>query len=119
MGDRHMFGATVPPVFTEIGAMMPPSSWRIARRCAPTSIRELLASSPISERAPGLAAGLDRTLARGGFLLGERFGLADASSTTCSGSPGTRRASSDPRAFPGVQRWLAAIDAMGQASARR
>ncbi len=115
--DRHMFGATVPPVFTEIGAMMPPQLMEDRKKMRPDlDPGALLALVPdLRNELRVFVAGLDRTLARGGFLLGDRFGLADASVyhvlwfARNAPSVGAILAR-----FPGVQRWLAAIDAMGQ-----
>ena len=81
----------------------PSSSWRIARRCAPTSIRE---RSSRSSRISGTSSGSSRPGSnarsrRGGFSSVTASGSPMRQSTTCSGSPGTRRASGDPaRVFP-------------------
>ncbi len=115
--DRHMFATTVPQVFTELGAMLPPALMEDRKKMRPDlDPAALLALVPdFRNELRVFAAGLDRTLARGAFLLGDRFGLADASvyhvlwfvrNAPSAGAILAR--------FPGLQRWLGVIDAMGQ-----
>lgn len=115
--DRHMFGATVPQVFTALGAMLPPELMADRKKMRPDlDPAELAGMVPdLKNELRVWLAGLDRTLARGGFLLGDRFSVADASVfhvlwfVRNTPDAGTMLAD-----VPGVQRWLAAIDAMGQ-----
>jgi glutathione S-transferase len=115
--DRHMFAATVPQVFTALGAMLPPELLADRQKMRPDlDVTVLAAAVPDSKNELRVwAASLDRTLARGGFLLGDRFSVADAAAYHCLWFV---RNAPDAGAilgrFPGVQRWLGAIDAMGQ-----
>jgi glutathione S-transferase len=115
--DRHMFAAAVPQVFTALGPMLPPQLLEDRKKMRPDLDPAVLAAM-VPDLASELrvwAAGLDRTLTRGGFLLGERFSVADAAvyhvlwfarnAPAVAGILGR---------FAGVQRWLGAIDAMGQ-----
>ncbi len=115
--DRHMFGIAVPQVFTELGTMLPPQLLDDRKKMRPDLDPVALAAlvPDFRNELRVFAAGLDRTLARGGFLLGEHFGLADASVHHVLWF--VRNAPSAGALlmqFPGVQRWLAAIDAIGQ-----
>ncbi len=115
--DRHMFATTVAQVFTELGAMMPPELMDDRKKMRPDlDPVALLALVPdFRNELRVFAAGLDRTLAHGAFLLGERFGLADASVYHVlwfvRNAP---TAGAILAQFPGVQRWMRVIDAMGQ-----
>ncbi len=115
--DRHMFAATVPQVFTELGAMLPPQLLEDRRKMRPDlDPAALLGAVPdLRNELRVWLAGLDRTLARGGFVLGDRFGLADASVYHVlwfvRNAPSAGAILSH---FPGVQRWLGVVDAMGQ-----
>lgn len=114
--DRHMFATTVPQVFTELGAMLPPQLLEDRRKMRPDlDPAALLGLVPdFRNELRVFAAGLERTLARGGFLLGDRFGLADASVHHVLWFVRNAPAAGAILAqFPGVQRWMAGIDAMG------
>jgi glutathione S-transferase len=115
--DRHMFAAAVPQVFTALGAMLPPQLMEDRKKMRPDlDPAVLLAMVPdLKNELRVFAAGLDRTLAQGGFLLGKSFSVADAAvyhvlwfvrNAPDAGAILAR--------FPGVQRWLGVIDGMGQ-----
>ena len=112
-----MFAATVPQVFTALGAMLPRELMEDRKKMRPDlDPAVLLAAVPdLKNELRAWAAALDRTLKRGGFLLGERFSLADAAvyhvlwfvrNAPDAGAILSR--------FAGVQRWLGTVDAMGQ-----
>jgi len=115
--DRHMFGVTVPIVFTQLGAMMPPQLMEDRKKMRPD-----LDPAVLSAMVPDLknelrvfAASLDRTLSQGGFLLGKSFSVADASVYhTLWFVRNAPDAGAILAQFPGVQRWLGVIDGMGQ-----
>ncbi len=115
--DRHMFAATVPQVFTALGAMLPPQLMADRKKMRPDLDPAALAAlvPDLKNELRVYAAGLDRTLAAGGFLLGKTFSVADASVYHVLWFV---RNAPDAGAilaqFPGVQRWLAAIDGLGQ-----
>jgi glutathione S-transferase len=115
--DRHMFGATVPQVFTALGAMLPPELMADRKKMRPDLDPAALAGMvpDLKNELRVWLAGLDRTLARGGFLLGDRFSVADASVFHVlwfvRNTPDATAMLAD---VPGVQRWLAVIDGMGQ-----
>ncbi len=115
--DRHMFQAAVPQVFTALGAMLPPELMADRKKMRPDLDPSVLAAMvpDLKNELRVWIQGLDRTLARGGFLLGDTFSGADASAYHVLWFA---RNAPDVGAmlgqFPGVQRWLAAIDAMGQ-----
>jgi hypothetical protein len=107
----------VPQVFTALGAMLPPELMADRKKMRPDLDPVVLAAMvpDLKNELRVWAQGLDRTLARGGFLLGDTFSGADASVYHVLWFV---RNAPDAGAilaqFPGVQRWLAAIDAMGQ-----
>jgi glutathione S-transferase len=115
--DRHMFGTTVPQVFTALGAMMPPQLMADRKKMRPDlDPAVLMALVPdFRNELRAWGAALDRTLAQGGFLLGPTFSVADAAVYHVlwfvRNAPD---AGAILAAFPGVQRWLAEIDGMGQ-----
>ena len=115
--DRHMFAATVPQVFTALGAMLPPELMADRKKMRPDLDPAVLAAMvpDLKNELRVFAAGLDRTLGQGGFLLGPAFSVADAAvyhvlwfvrNAPDAGAILAR--------FPGVQRWLGVIDGMGQ-----
>ncbi len=115
--DRHMFGATVPQVFTALGAMLPPALLEDRKKMRPDlDPAVLLAAVPdLRNELRAWATDLDRTLAQGGFLLGKSFSIADAAVYHVLWF--VRRvpaAAAILEPLAGVQRWLAAIDGMGQ-----
>jgi glutathione S-transferase len=115
--DRHMFSVTVPQVFTELSAMLPPPLLEDRKKMRPDlDPAVLLALVPdLRNELRVFAAGLDRTLARSAFLLGERFSLADAAVYHVLWFVRNAPAAGAILApFSGLQRWLGAIDAMGQ-----
>lgn len=115
--DRHMFATTVPQVFTALGAMLPPQLMEDRKKMRPDLDPAVLAAMvpDLKNELRVFVAGLEPTLARGGFLLGESFGSADASVYHVLWFVrNTPDAAAMLAQFPGVQRWLAAIDAMGQ-----
>ena len=115
--DRHMFTVAVPLVFTALGPMLPPELLADRRKMRPDiDFTQLGALVPdLRNELRAWATQLERTLARGGFLTGERFSVADAAVyhvlwfTRNAPEPGAILGR-----FPGLQRWLGAIDAMGQ-----
>jgi glutathione S-transferase len=115
--DRHMFAVAVPQVFTALGPMLPPQLLEDRRKMRPDlDLASLAAAVPdLRNELRAWAAQLDRTLARGGFLLGDRFSIADAAVyhvlwfARNAPEPGAILAR-----YPGVQRWLAAVDGIGQ-----
>lgn len=115
--DRYVFGITVPQVFTELGPMLPPQLLEDRKNMRPDLDPVALAAlvPDFRNELRVFAAGLDRTLARGGFLLGERFGLADASVYHVLWFVRNAPSAAALLArFPGVQRWMAAIDGIAQ-----
>ncbi|MEO6028775.1 MAG: glutathione S-transferase family protein [Candidatus Binatia bacterium] len=115
--DRHMFGATVPLVFTALGAMLPPELMADRKKMRPDLDPAALAAlvPDLKNELRVFLAGLDRTLAHGGFLLGDTFSVADASVYHVLWfARNTPDAGAMLAQLPGVQRWLAAIDGMGQ-----
>jgi glutathione S-transferase len=115
--DRHMFVVAVPQVFTALGAMLPPELLADRRKMRPdVDFTQLGAMVPdLRNELRAWAAQLERTLARGGFLLGERFSIADAAVYHAlwfvRNAP---EAGAILARFAGVQRWMGTIDAMGQ-----
>lgn len=115
--DRHMFGAAVPQVFTALGAMLPPELMADRKKMRPDLDPSVLAAMvpDLKNELRVWIQGLDRTLARGGFLLGDTFSGADASVYHvlwfARNAPDVGAMLAQ---FPGVQRWLTAIDGMGQ-----
>jgi glutathione S-transferase len=115
--DRHVFAAAVPQVFTALAAMLPPELLEDRRKMRPDiDPATLLALVPAGRgELRAFAASLDRSLARGGFLLGDTFSVADAAVYHVLWFV---RNAPEPGAilgrFPGVVRWMATIDAMSQ-----
>jgi glutathione S-transferase len=115
--DRHMFAATVPQVFTALGAMLPPELMADRKKMRPDLDPAVLAAAvpDLKNELRAWVASLDRTLAQGGFLLGKTFCVADAAAYHVlwfvRNAPDAGVILSR---FAGVQRWLSAIDAMGQ-----
>jgi glutathione S-transferase len=115
--DRHMFGATVPIVFTQLGAMLPPQLMADRKKMRPDlDPAALLALVPdLKNEVRVFASSLERTLSQGGFLLGKTFSVADASVYhTLWFVRNAPDAGAILSQFPGVQRWLGVIDGMGQ-----
>ncbi len=115
--DRHMFGVAVPQVFTALGAMLPPELMADRKKMRPDLDPAALAAlvPDLKNELRVFLAGLDRTLAQGGFLLGDTFSVADASVFHVLWFVrNTPDAAAMLAQTPGVQRWLAAIDGMGQ-----
>ena len=115
--DRHMFGVAVPQVFTALGAMLPPELLADRKKMRPDIDPAVFAAMvpDLKNELRVWVHGLERTFARGGFLLGDRFSGADASVFHVlwfvRNTPDAARLLGE---LPGVQRWLAAIDGMGQ-----
>lgn len=115
--DRHMFAAAVPQVFTSLAAMLPRELMEDRKKMRPDiDPATMLAAVPyLKNELRAWAAALDRTLKRGGFLLGERFSIADAAVYhTLWFVRNAPDAGAILSRFAGVQRWLGVIDGMGQ-----
>src|SRR6185295_3389902 len=76
--DRHMFGAMVPIVFTQLGAMLPPQLMEDRKKMRPDIDPSVLAAlvPDFKNELRVFASSLERTLSQGGFLLGKSFSVA-------------------------------------------